>query len=75
MRYADDTILIAENSIILQEMLSQVSNISGKYGSKLNSKKTKVMVVKKSAKFGELQGLNVKIGNEEFEEVGHFTYL
>lgn len=38
LRYTDDTVLTAENSIMLQEMLSKVSNISIKQVSNIKVK-------------------------------------
>ncbi|GFS23512.1 hypothetical protein ElyMa_001642200 [Elysia marginata] len=42
-RYADDTVLIAENKDDLQKLLNIVEEESTKKGLKLNSKKTEVM--------------------------------
>ncbi|GFO07610.1 endonuclease-reverse transcriptase [Plakobranchus ocellatus] len=45
LRYADDTVLIAENKEDLQKLLNIVQEESRKKGSELNSKKTEVMVI------------------------------
>ena len=45
MRYADDSVLIAENEEDLQQLLDIIEGESNKKGLKLNSKKTEVMVV------------------------------
>ena len=45
LRYADDTVLIAENEKDLQNLLDIVSEESKKLGLELNSKKTEVMVI------------------------------
>ena len=48
LRYADDTALIAENQKELQNLLNVVKNKSRKKGLDLNSKKTEVIVIKKT---------------------------
>ncbi|GFN98469.1 retrovirus-related pol polyprotein line-1 [Plakobranchus ocellatus] len=45
LRYADDTVLIAENEKDLQQLLDIVKEESEKKGLELNRKKTEVMVV------------------------------
>ncbi|GFO27738.1 hypothetical protein PoB_005424300 [Plakobranchus ocellatus] len=45
LRYADDTVLIAENKEDLQKLLNIVEEESRKKGLELNSKKTEVMVI------------------------------
>ncbi|GFO22537.1 endonuclease-reverse transcriptase [Plakobranchus ocellatus] len=45
LRYADDTVLIAENKEDLQKLLNIVEEESKKKGLELNSKKTEVMVI------------------------------
>ncbi|GFS12153.1 endonuclease-reverse transcriptase [Elysia marginata] len=45
IRYADDTVLIAENKDDLQKLLNIVEEESRKKGLELNSKKTEVMVI------------------------------
>ena len=44
LRYADDTILMAESEEILKSVLMKVKEESEKVGLKLNIKKTKIMV-------------------------------
>ncbi|GFN87694.1 hypothetical protein PoB_001420000 [Plakobranchus ocellatus] len=45
LRYADDTVLIAENKEDLQKLLNIVEEESRKKGLELNSKKSEVMVI------------------------------
>ncbi|GFO50395.1 retrovirus-related pol polyprotein from type-1 retrotransposable element r2 [Plakobranchus ocellatus] len=45
LRYADDTVLIAENKEDLQKLLNIVEEESRKKGLELNSKKTEVMLI------------------------------
>ena len=47
IRYADDTVLIADNENELQEMLDPVVRERVKKGLSLNKKKTEVMVISK----------------------------
>ena len=44
LRYADDTILVAESEEELKSLLIKVKEESGKVGLKLNIQKTKIMV-------------------------------
>ncbi|KAL3278231.1 hypothetical protein HHI36_013569 [Cryptolaemus montrouzieri] len=48
IRYADDTVLIADSDEGLQRLLNSVSNTCNEFGMKINVKKTKVMIIKKS---------------------------
>ena len=49
LRYADDTVLIAENEKDLQNLLDIVERESAKKGLELNGKKTEVMVVSRKS--------------------------
>ena len=75
LRYADDTMLLAGNVEELQNMITKVKETSGKYGLRLNAKKTKVMVVKKTAKLEQLTGVNIQIEGQRIEEINRFVYL
>ena len=48
LRYADDTVLIADDANKLQSMVKRVSSISEQYGLLLNTNKTKVLVTGKT---------------------------
>ena len=65
-RYADDTVLIADNEKELQEMLDTVVRESEKKGQSLNKKKTDVMVISKPA---------CKIVINEWDRFTHLTIL
>ncbi|GFO15462.1 hypothetical protein PoB_004196700 [Plakobranchus ocellatus] len=58
LRYADDTVLIAENEKDLQQLLDIVKEESEKKGLELNRKKTQVMVVSRKQ---ELPIINIYI--------------
>ncbi|GFS22812.1 retrovirus-related Pol polyprotein LINE-1 [Elysia marginata] len=49
LKYADDTVLIAENERDLQKLLDVVYSESQKKGLELKTKKTEVMVISKKA--------------------------
>ena len=60
LRYADDTVLIAQSQDDLQAIVNTLDRSSQKYGMEINIKKTKVMVVTK--------GNNVPICNALLNE-------
>ena len=47
LRYADDTVLLAETKEHLQEILNEVNRIGKTFDMKMNAKKTKTMLVSK----------------------------
>ncbi|GFN92294.1 retrovirus-related pol polyprotein from type-1 retrotransposable element r2 [Plakobranchus ocellatus] len=49
LRYADDTVLIAENKEDLQKLLNIVEEENRKKGLELNSKKTEVLAIKQNS--------------------------
>ena len=67
LRYADDTILMAESEEELKSLLMKVKEESEKVGLKLNIQKTKVMA---SGPITSLQ-----IGGETMETVRDFIFL
>ena len=71
LRYADDTVLIAENEQDLQNLLSIVESESRKKGLELNSKKTEVMVV--SRKPGVK--CNLTVNGAKLKQCNSFKYL
>ncbi|RZF44527.1 hypothetical protein LSTR_LSTR002300 [Laodelphax striatellus] len=71
LRYADDTVLLAENIEDLQRMLNNVIIASEEGGLSLNAKKTKYMVFTKDAP--PLDALFA--GDERLERVDAYTYL
>ena len=60
LRYADDTVLIAQSQDDLQAIVNKLDRSSQKYGMEINIKKTKVMVVTK--------GKNVPVCNALLNE-------
>ena len=71
IRYADDTVLMAENEQELQHLLQDVNQACKKYGMALNYKKTKVMIMGK----GEIERIKIKLEDSELEQVNKYKYL
>ena len=65
IRFADDTVLIAESKEDLQEMINELNQKCIEYGMSLNAKKTKVMVIDKK----EQIECEIKVENKELEQV------
>ena len=49
IRYADDTVLLADSAETLQQLLSSLQTESRKRGLIINKKKTKIMVISKKS--------------------------
>uniref|UniRef100_A0A8D8SJ40 Craniofacial development protein 2 n=2 Tax=Cacopsylla melanoneura TaxID=428564 RepID=A0A8D8SJ40_9HEMI len=71
IRYADDTVLLAETMEDLQRMLNNVIQASEESGLTLNTKKTKYMIVAKTATPPE----DLYAGREKLEKVDAYNYL
>ncbi|GFN86605.1 endonuclease-reverse transcriptase [Plakobranchus ocellatus] len=71
LRYADDTVLIAENEKDLQQLLDIVKEESEKKGLELNRKKTEVMVVSRKQ---ELPIINIYIKGTRLKQKDQFKY-
>ena len=72
IRYADDTVLIADTKEKLQKLLDEVNRESERYGLKINIKKTETLVVTKS---DTVPTCNITINNTAIKQVYSFTYL
>ena len=72
IRYADDTVLIADNENELQEMLDTVVRESEKKGLSLNKKKTEVMVISKK---NCTPACNIVMNGTVLKQVHKFNYL
>ena len=72
LRYADDTILIAETEEDLQELLDTVVKESEMKGLTLNSKKTEVVVVSRK---NDIPKCKITISNKVLQQVDKFKYL
>ena len=73
LRYADDTVLLAENETELQQILDTVKTQSERYGLFMNvKKKTKSMVFSRNM---DMPKLKLLINGNEIEQVKSFPYL
>ncbi|GFO14810.1 gonadotropin-releasing hormone receptor [Plakobranchus ocellatus] len=72
LRYADDTVLIAENKEDLQKFLNIVEEESRKKGLELNSKKTEVMVISRKQ---ESPKCDIFINKVKLKQTEKFKYL
>jgi hypothetical protein len=72
LRYADDTVLLAESEEELQSIVNKVNAAGKKYNMKMNSKKTKTMVMSKK----EIKPtIHIYIDETCTEQVQQFIYL
>ncbi|GFS24696.1 endonuclease-reverse transcriptase [Elysia marginata] len=71
LRYADDTVLLAESENDLQNLVTIIEEKSEQYGLMMNTKKTKVMVRSKT----ELPKVNIKVKGKCIEQIEQFKYL
>ena len=72
LRYADDTVLIAEDEANLQDRVTAVKDESEKCGLLMNIKKTNVILLTKDTKEKKV---SIHIDHKEVEQVQSFTYL
>ena len=73
LRYADDTVLIAESEEELQKLVNEVKERSLKYGLKMNTKKTKTMVIRRNV--DEPCRVDILVDGVTLEQVDKYTYL
>jgi len=74
LRFADDTVLIADSEQKLQNLVN-VTNISSvNKGMELNVKKTECMVITKKNE-NEIPNCNILVNGEKLEQVNSFKYL
>ena len=72
LRYADDTVLLAETEEDFQKTVDQVKRESGSFGLLMNAKKTKTMVFSRSS---NPPNTSIHIEGKLIEKVQTFTYL
>ena len=72
LRYADDTVLLADTMEDLQAILNRVNAVGKAYHMKIIDKKTKLIVISRVA---NNQQANITIDGTEIEPVAKFTYL
>ena len=71
IRYADDTVLIADSEEKLQRIIDEVDAAGEELGLKINRSKTECMVMSKRS----APSCDLKIGNEPIKQVDRFKYL
>ena len=72
MRYADDTALITECTLDLQELVTAVNEKGKPYGMEMNVIKTKTMVVSRQ---DPVPKINITIEGKPIEQVKNMVYL
>ena len=72
IRYADDTVIIADTPEKLQALLDTVNRESERMGLKINIKKTEVVVASKNR---EPPICNIMINNSRVKQSSSFVYL
>lgn len=73
IRYADDTVLIADNMNDLQTLLDMIGIHSRRMGIDINTKKTKFLIV--TRKPDDYQNARLTHNGEDIERVKKFSYL
>lgn len=71
IRYADDTVIIADKLDDLQRVMNRILRHSGEYGLSLNIRKTKFMKISKNNNTNEI----LMVGGQQIERVKKYTYL
>ena len=72
IRFADDTVVIAETEDDLQHMIDSLNTTCIEYGMALNAKKTKTMVMSKA---NEGKVCKIRVNNTELDQVEKYKYL
>ena len=72
IRYADDTVLVADSEEKLQVMLNEIKEESERRGLNINIRKTECMVISKSL---PVPRINLRCGNQTVKQVDRFVYL
>ena len=72
VRYADDTVMVADSAEKLQELVNAVNEASEEKGLRINRAKTECMVVSKR---NEPIDCHVEIHQEPIKKVQEFQYL
>jgi len=74
LRYADDTVLLADSEDKLQNLINIVNEQSKKYGMELNEKKTETMVITKKRE-EDTPTCKIKVNGTSLKQVKSFKYL
>ena len=73
LRYADDTVLIAESKEELQKLMDEIKSRSLVKGLKMNVKKTKTMVIRRNV--NEECKVEINVDGKILEQVKQYIYL
>ena len=73
LRFADDTLLIAEGEEELQQLTDKVREDSKTNGLEMNVKKTKTMIIRRDVKDGSK--VNIEVEGRTLEQVESYVYL
>ena len=71
IRYADDTIILAESEQQLQHMIDKLGVTCEQYGMAMNAKKTKTMIVEKTPE----KQCEVNVKGQRLTRVKQYKYL
>lgn len=71
IRYADDTVIISNDLEGLQRLMNRVVEVSERYGLRMNTKKTKFMIISKNRR---MEG-QLLIHNRPIQRVNKYVYL
>ncbi|KAH1021617.1 hypothetical protein HUJ04_011113 [Dendroctonus ponderosae] len=71
VRYADDTVILANNIVELQGVMERIQKVSADHGLNLNISKTKWMVVSKDQTHNE----RITLNDQTIERVESYKYL
>lgn len=71
IRYADDTMVMADSLEGLQRLMNRITQYSQQYGLNINVQKTKLMIISKKS----IKGAHLYINNNRIERVKQYSYL
>lgn len=71
LRYADDTVIIADSQEALQRLIIKISTEGERLGLRINIDKTKVMMVSRTSNVN----LNITVNGKKIQQVSKFRYL
>jgi len=74
LRYADDTVLVADSDVKLQNLINIVNERSKHFGMELNEKKTETMVITKKTK-EDMPKCHILVNGTAIKQAQSFKYL
>ena len=73
IRYADDGVLVCDNIVDLQQLVTIIGEYSKRIGLEINTKKTKFMII--SRNLDALENSTITLNTKSIERVSKFKYL